>query len=164
MGWATVGSPSPLPSPSGRGRGRMVHSLSITAVSKSAQGPSAKQQSVACCSLSLRERVRVRGKYLGEYAKGVISKGTSFFEPAFGAIHGFLPAPLEFGHLHAIQHGTKLLVFLPLVLDFVRVLPKPDRQPCQVRRTKSGRLAHLGPDQRHTDQVRLKLHQQIINR
>src|SRR6266568_5363129 len=45
------------PSPSGRGR-RVQH-FSITAVPEIAQRPSAKHQSDACCSLSLRERVRV---------------------------------------------------------------------------------------------------------
>src|SRR3989441_10537444 len=42
---------------------RMVHSLSIKPLPEFAQRPSAKHQSDACCSLSLRERVRVRGKH-----------------------------------------------------------------------------------------------------
>src|SRR5437773_1817147 len=73
VGWSTVGSPSPQPSP--QRRGRMVHRLSITPVQEFAQRPSAKRQSGACCSLSLRERVRVRGKYSVEHAKCGISRG-----------------------------------------------------------------------------------------
>ncbi len=53
----------------------MVHRLSITPVQEFAQRPSAKRQSGACCSLSLRERVRVRGKYSVEHAKCGISRG-----------------------------------------------------------------------------------------
>jgi len=45
-----------------QGRGRMVHCFSITPVPEFAQRPSAKHQSDACCSLSLRERAGVRGK------------------------------------------------------------------------------------------------------
>src|SRR5438552_9484410 len=66
VGWATLGSPSSRPSP--LGRGRMVHRLSITPAPEFSQRPSAKHQSDACCSLSLRERVRVRGKYSVEHA------------------------------------------------------------------------------------------------
>src|SRR6266581_8511062 len=62
VGTATLGSPSPRPSP--LGRGRKVHRLSITPAPEFAQRPSAKCQSDACCSLSLRERVRVRGNGL----------------------------------------------------------------------------------------------------
>src|SRR2546426_162699 len=40
-----------------------------------AQLPSAKHQADACCSLSLRERVRVRGKYSLAYSKCSISEG-----------------------------------------------------------------------------------------
>src|SRR2546425_4147955 len=72
VGWATLGSPSPPPSP--LGRGRMVHRLTITPVSEFAQEPSAIHQSDACCSLSPRERVRVRGKYPVEPAKRRISQ------------------------------------------------------------------------------------------
>src|SRR5436309_5748369 len=72
-GWATRGSPSPRPSP--LGRGRMVHSLSITPVPEFAQQPLAKHQPDACCSLSLRERVRVRGKSSVAHAKCSISQG-----------------------------------------------------------------------------------------
>src|SRR5881409_4407160 len=61
VGLATLGSPSPRPSP--LGRGRMVHRLSITSVPEFAQQLLAKHPSEARCSLSLRERVRVRGKY-----------------------------------------------------------------------------------------------------
>src|SRR5437867_6453652 len=46
----------------------MVHRLSITPAPEFAQRPSAKHQSDACCSLSPRERVRVRGKYSVEHA------------------------------------------------------------------------------------------------
>src|SRR5438552_7264078 len=63
--------PFPSPRPSPMGRGRIVHSLSITRRSEFAQGPSAKHQSDACCSLPALlkqywyikrgERVRVRG-------------------------------------------------------------------------------------------------------
>jgi hypothetical protein len=60
MGCTTLGSPSPRPSPSGSGR--IVRRLSITSVREFDQRPSAKHQSAACCSLSLRERVRVRVK------------------------------------------------------------------------------------------------------
>jgi hypothetical protein len=44
-------------------RGRMVHRLSITTVPEFAQQLLAKHQTGARCSLSQRERVRVRGKY-----------------------------------------------------------------------------------------------------
>src|SRR6266516_6510346 len=67
-----TGSPSPRPAP--LGRGRMVHRLSITPVPEFAQLPLAKDQSGACCSLSLRERVRVRGKFWVELASWSISK------------------------------------------------------------------------------------------
>src|SRR5438093_1907171 len=53
----------------------MVHLLWIILVAEFAQRPSAKHQSDACCSLSLRERVRVRGKYCAEHAKCSISQG-----------------------------------------------------------------------------------------
>src|SRR5436309_3416633 len=53
----------------------MVHRFSITPVPEFAQRPSAKHQSDPCCSLSLRERVRVRGKYSVENAKNSISRG-----------------------------------------------------------------------------------------
>src|SRR5204863_2668842 len=65
--------PSPRPSP--QGRGRMVLRLSITPAPEFAQGPSAKHPSDACCSLSLRERVRVRGKCSVERAKSKVSGG-----------------------------------------------------------------------------------------
>ncbi len=58
-GLATLGSPSPRPSP--LGRGRTVHRLSITTVAEFAQQLLAEHTSEARCSLSLRERVRVRG-------------------------------------------------------------------------------------------------------
>ena len=47
----------------------MVHRLSITPVPEFAQRPWAKNKSASCCSLSLRERVRVRGKCSVERAK-----------------------------------------------------------------------------------------------
>src|SRR2546427_13170359 len=72
-GMGTLSSPSPLPSP--LGRGRMVLRPSVTPVPELAQRPSAIHQSDACCSLSLRERVRVRGKYSLAYAKCSISEG-----------------------------------------------------------------------------------------
>ncbi len=72
VGWANLGSPSPRPSP--LRRGRMVHRLTITPVPEFAQRPSAKHESDACCSLSPRERVRVRGKYSLEPAKRSISQ------------------------------------------------------------------------------------------
>ena len=58
-GCAIPGSPSPHPSP--LGRGRMVHRLSITPMPELDQPQPAKHQTAGCCSLSLRERVRVRG-------------------------------------------------------------------------------------------------------
>src|SRR5207247_4723613 len=61
--------PSPL------GRGRIVLRLSITSVPECAKQPSEKHQSDVCCSLSLRERVRARGKYSVEHAKCSISQG-----------------------------------------------------------------------------------------
>jgi len=70
MGRTTLGSPSARPSP--LGRGRIVRRLSITSVREFDQRPSAKPQSAACCSLSLRElreRVRVRGKCSVERAQ-----------------------------------------------------------------------------------------------
>ena len=75
VGWTTRGSPSPRPSPVGRGR--MVYRLSTTPEPEFAQRPSAKQQSDACCSLSLRERVWVRGKHSVEHAKRGISTDSS---------------------------------------------------------------------------------------
>jgi len=72
VGWAALGSPSPRPSP--LGRGRMIHSHSIILVPGFGQRPSAKHQSIACCSLSLRERVRLRGNYSVEHAKCCISQ------------------------------------------------------------------------------------------
>src|SRR5213594_2884415 len=71
VGGATLGSPSPRPSP--LGRGRTVRRLSITPETALAQRPCAKHQSDACCSLSLRERVRVRGKYSVEHTTYSIS-------------------------------------------------------------------------------------------
>jgi hypothetical protein len=59
VGCATLGSPSPHPSP--LGRGRMLHRRSIRPVPGFTQQPSAKHQPLARCSLSPRERVRVRG-------------------------------------------------------------------------------------------------------
>ena len=53
----------------------MVQRLSITPAPGVAQRPSAKHQSDACCSLSLRERVRVRGKYPVKRAKCGVSQG-----------------------------------------------------------------------------------------
>src|SRR5207249_9056546 len=61
VGWDSIGSPLPL------GRGRTVHRLSITPMSEFAQQPSAEYQTDACCSLSPRERARVRGKYSVEH-------------------------------------------------------------------------------------------------
>src|SRR5438445_228311 len=59
------------------GRGSIVHRLSVTPAREFARQPSAKQQSIACCSLSPRERVRVRGKHPVENAKGRISPKNS---------------------------------------------------------------------------------------
>ena len=73
VGLATFGSPSPRPSPSGRGR--TVHRLSITTVTEFAQQLLAKHSSEARGSLSLRERVRVRGKYSVAHAACSISQG-----------------------------------------------------------------------------------------
>src|SRR5206468_3972988 len=61
VGWATFSFPSPLPSP--LWRGRMVHRPLIPPVPELAQRPSDKHQADACVSLSLRERVRVRGNH-----------------------------------------------------------------------------------------------------
>src|SRR5437773_6567127 len=61
--------------PSPQGRRRMVLRLSITPVPEFAQQPSAKHPSDACCSLSLRERVRVGGEYSIEHGKYSISRG-----------------------------------------------------------------------------------------
>src|SRR5881628_3741237 len=72
-GWAPLAFPSPRPSP--QGRERLIHRLSITPAPEFARQPAAKHPSDACCSLSLRERVRVRGKYSAERAKGKISGG-----------------------------------------------------------------------------------------
>ena len=63
--WGARVFPSPRPSPSGRGR--MVHRLSIIPVPEFAQQTLAKHQRDACCSLSPRERVRVRGKSSAEH-------------------------------------------------------------------------------------------------
>ena len=71
-GRTTLGSPSARPSP--LGRGRIVRRLSITSVREFDQRPSAKPQSAACCSSSLRERVRVSGKCSVERAKCSISQ------------------------------------------------------------------------------------------
>src|SRR5437016_2774943 len=73
--WEGLDSAPPHPDPLPLGRGRMVHRLSITPVPEFVQRPSAEHHSRACCSLSLRERVRVRGKYSVEHAKRSISQG-----------------------------------------------------------------------------------------
>ena len=52
----------------------MVHRQSITLVPGFDQPPSARHESGACCSLSLRERVRVRGNHSVEHAKCSISQ------------------------------------------------------------------------------------------
>src|SRR5439155_5318158 len=72
--WSYLCGPHPGPTPAlslgaPLGRGRMVQRLSITPGHESAQRPSAKHQSEACCSLSLRERVRVRGKCPVEHSR-----------------------------------------------------------------------------------------------
>src|ERR1051326_6952136 len=59
----TAGSLNLLPRPSPLGRGRMVRRLSSTTVPEFRQQLLAKHASEARCSLSPRERVRVRGKY-----------------------------------------------------------------------------------------------------
>ncbi len=84
-------TPAP-PRPSPLGRGRMVRRLAIKPTLQSAQRPSAKHQSVACCSLSLKERVRVRGKNSVRHAKcsvfkrllsnGIITQSQSLVEPS----------------------------------------------------------------------------------
>src|SRR2546425_608005 len=51
-----------------------MNRLTITPVPEFAQRPSAKHESDACCSLSPRERARVRGKYSLEAAKRSISQ------------------------------------------------------------------------------------------
>ena len=51
-----------------------MNRLTITPVPEFAQRPSAKHESDACCFLSPRERVRVRGKYSLEPAKRSISQ------------------------------------------------------------------------------------------
>ena len=56
------------------GRVRMVHRLSITLVPECAQQPSAKHESDASCSLSLRERARVKGKYSVEHTDCRVSQ------------------------------------------------------------------------------------------
>src|SRR5437879_3368998 len=53
----------------------MVHRLPITPVPEFARRPSVKHQTDACCSPSLRERVRVGGKYSVEHAKCSASRG-----------------------------------------------------------------------------------------
>ena len=73
VGLATFGSPSPRPSP--LGRGRTVHRLSVTTVAEFAQKLLAEHASKARCSLSLRERVRVRGKCPVAGAECSISQG-----------------------------------------------------------------------------------------
>jgi len=52
----------------------MIHRLSIILVPEFAQRPLAKHRTDARCSLSLRERVRVRGKSSDEHAKCSISQ------------------------------------------------------------------------------------------
>ena len=68
----------------------MVHRLAATPVPEFSQRPSAKHLSGACCSLSLRERVRVRGKYSVDHAKPSISQGLlSIFGLIGGLALGF---------------------------------------------------------------------------
>jgi hypothetical protein len=61
MRLAPRASPFSSPRPSPSGRGRIVRRLSITSTREFDQRILAKHPSAACCSLSLRERVRVRG-------------------------------------------------------------------------------------------------------
>src|SRR2546427_388358 len=83
------------------GRGRMVHRLAITPVPEFAQYPSAKHQSDACCSLSLRERARVGGKYSVEHAKCSVS-------------HGLLSSPKETPSVAQQGHFDAVLADLSL--------------------------------------------------
>ena len=69
---------------------RMVQCISITPGPEFAQQPSANHQSDACCSFSLRERVRVRGNYSVDHAKRSISQGLlSIFGLIGGLALGF---------------------------------------------------------------------------
>src|SRR6266496_1634768 len=72
-GWAAFCSPSPRPSP--LGRGRIVRRLSAIPVTEFAKPVCAKHKAGGCCSLSPRERVRVRGNDGSTAAGCRLSKG-----------------------------------------------------------------------------------------
>src|SRR5437867_5101603 len=61
VGWATLCSPHPNPLP--WGEGDFVPGLSTIPLTEFAQPNTSKHTSAGCCSLSLRERVRVRGSH-----------------------------------------------------------------------------------------------------
>jgi hypothetical protein len=77
VGWAKFYSPSPRPSP--LGRGRIVRRLSVIPATEFAKPVCAKHTPGGGCSLSPRERVRVRGNGRSTGAgcrlfKGLLSK------------------------------------------------------------------------------------------
>ena len=93
-GLATLGSPSPRPSP--LGRGRSVLSLIPTLDAVFAGSAFEETPTPARCSLSPRERARVRGKYSVALAEYSISKGLLTGCLAFCLLVVGLPAePLE---------------------------------------------------------------------
>jgi len=49
-------------------------------------------------------------------------------------------------------------------VDFVTVLPEPDRQTSQISRAEGRGFHNFGTNDRHSENVGLELHQQIIRR
>src|SRR6266545_7438355 len=74
------------------------------------------------------------------------------------------PAGLELLALRGFHRVREAAVDLPLRRDLLLVLPVADRQTREIRRAQRRGLGDFRPHYGYTQQVRLKLHQQIVGR
>src|SRR5688500_1849689 len=87
--------PSPQPSP--LGRGRTVCRLSAYRSILIAVRQSANQETLDCCSLSPRERVRVRGNVANKLSAGLVNLLRNRTRCLLGAVASPSPLPLLWG-------------------------------------------------------------------
>ena len=83
--------------------------------------------------------------------------------PPLGFGDGFGPAAFGFGDFGGVHGGLEFAVHFPLVGDFVGVFPEADAETGEVGRTESGGFVDLGADDGDAGDIRLELHEEIID-
>ena len=74
------------------------------------------------------------------------------------------PAGLERRPARRGHRRLETAVQLPLCRQCIGVFPESHRQPGQIGGTQCGRFVDLRPHHRHSQHIRLELHQQVVLR